>query len=223
MKSIDGVIKSILYSDRPVTPQNIKFSVLRELLLSDKLMELCDAKNSEMRKLIFHYQKEISADKSLREPQYYLNIANSIQNERLSKVLSGNTNKVLYNRLRKIYEDEEIEEIKKDRGVRRFPLRNGAIDIKVTTLPELEYDIQMLQLDTIYNIITTYTTIKSTELIDWYEKLIKYAKATYGSAPVIKTSSIYVGENDIKTEEYILYHCLTNDRIYCINRSKLKF
>ena len=84
-------------------------------------MELCDAKNSEMRKLILHYQKEISADKSLREPQYYLNIIGSIQNERLSKVLSGNTNKVLYNRLRKIYEDEEIEGNKKDEVSGDFP------------------------------------------------------------------------------------------------------
>jgi hypothetical protein len=223
MKNIDGIIKSILYSDRPVTPKNIKFPVLREILLSNKMMELLNAKNSEMRKLILYYQKEISADRLLKEPQYYLNIIESIQNERLNKVLNGDTNKILYNRLKKVYENEEIEEIKKDRGVRRFSLRNGSIDIKITTLPELEYDIKMLQLDTIYNIITTYTTIKSTELISWYEKLIKYAKETYGNLPVIKTSSIYVGENDIKTEEYLLYHCLTNDKIYCVNRNKLKF
>lgn len=223
MKNIDGIIKSLLYSDRPVTPKNIKFPVLRELLQSDKLTELLNVKNAEMRKLISHYRKEISEDKSLKDPQYYLNIIDSIQNDRLNKVLNGNTNKVLHNRLKKIYQDEEMEEIKKDRGVRRFSLWNGFIDIQVTTLPELEYDIQMLQLDAIYNIVTTYTPIKSTELIKWYENLVKYAKETYGKAPVIERSKIFVGENDIKVEEYILYHCLTNDKIYCIHRTKLKF
>ena len=223
MKNIDGIIKSLLYSDRPVTPKNIKFPVLRELLLSDKMREILDVKNGEMRKLILHYQKEISADKQLKEPQYYLNIIDNIQNERINKVLNGNTNKVLYNRLRKIYENEEIEKIKKDRGIRRFSLRNGFIDVKVTTLIELEYDIQMLQLDSIYNVVTTYNAIKSTELINWYEKLVKYAKETYGSIPVIKTASIYVGEDDIKSEEFLLYHCLTDDKIYCIQRTKLKF
>lgn len=223
MKNIDGIIKSLLYSDRPVTPKNIKFPVLRELLLSDKMREILDVKNGEMRKLILHYQKEISADKQLKEPQYYLNIIDNIQNERINKVLNGNTNKVLYNRLRKVYEDEETEKNKKDRGTRRFSLRNGYIDIKITTLPELEYDIKILQLDAIYNIVTTYTAIRSTELINWYEKLVRYAKENYGNLPVIKTSSIYVGENDIKSEEYILYHCLTDDKIYCINRYKLKF
>jgi len=223
MKNIDGIIKSLLYSDRPITPKNIKFPILRELLLSNELKELLNIKNAEMRKLIIHYQKEISADESLEEPQCYLNIIDSIQNERLNKVLNGNTNKVLYNRLKNVYQDEDIEEVKKDRGVRRFSLRNGFVDIKVTTLSELEYDIQILQLDTIYNIITTYTTIKSIELVEWYEKLVKYSKETYGKVPIIGRAKIYLGENDIKTEEYLLYHCLTNDKIYCINRTKLKF
>jgi len=223
MKNIDGIIKSLLYSDRPITPKNIKFPILRELLLSNELMELLGIKNAEMRKLILYYQKQISSDESLKEPQYYLDIIDSIQNERLNKVLNGNTNKILYNRLKNVYQDEDIEEVKKDRGVRRFSLRNGCIDINVTTLLELKYDIQTLQLDTIYNIITTYTTIKSKELIEWYEKLVKYSKKTYGKIPIIKKSKIYLGENDIKAEEYLLYHCLTNDRIYCINRTKLKF
>lgn len=222
MKNIDGIIKSLLYSDRPVTPKNIKFPVLKEILLSDKIMEILNVKNAEMRKLILHYQKEIAEDKELKKPQYYLDIIDAIQNERLNKVLNGNTNKILYNRLKKAYEDEEIEQIKKDRGIRRFSLRNGFIDIKVTTLTELEYDIKMLQLDAIYNIATTYTVINSTDLINWYEKLVKYAKETYGCSPIIKTSAIYVGENDIKAEEYLLYHCLTDDKIYCIQRTKLK-
>ena len=90
-------------------------------------------------------------------------------------------------------------------------------------MPELEYDIQMLQLDTIYNIITTYQAIKSSELIKWYNQLVNYTKETYGKPPIIEKSKIIVGENHIKAEEYLLYHCLTDDKIYCIQRTKLKF
>lgn len=223
MTNINGVIKSLLCSDRPVTPKNIKFPVLRELLKSEKLPELLDVKNAEMRKIILHYQKEIASDKTLKDPQHYLGIIDAIQSERLNKVLNGNTNKVLHNRLKKIYEDEEMEEIKKDRGVRRFSLWNGFIDIKITTWPELEYDIQMLQLDAIYNIITTYQAIKSSELIKWYNQLVNYTKETYGKSPIIEKSKIIVGENHIKAEEYLLYHCLTDDKIYCIQRTKMKF
>lgn len=223
MKNIDGVIKSLLYSDRPANPKNIKFPVLRELLLSDQLPDLLNKRNGDMRKLILHYHKEIANDRSLKPPSVYLKEIDVIQKERLEKVLKGNTNKVVYNRLKKMYENEEIEEIKKDRGLRRFSLWNGYIDIKITTWPELEYEIQMLQLDTIYNIITIYQVIHGNELVKWYNNLVQYAEETYGRKPVVKTSEIFVGENDLKRETYLLYHCLTDDKIYCINRTKLKF
>lgn len=223
MRNIGGIIKSLLYSDRPATPKNIKFPVFRELLLSDKRHKLLDVRNGDMRKLVLHYQKEIAADKQLEHPSVYLEEINVIQEERLNKVLKGNKNKVLHNRLKKMYENEEIEEIKKDRGAKRFSLWNDSIDIKITTWPELEYEIQLLQLDAIYNIITTYQTIHGSDLIKWYDNLKKYTQETYGQKPVLQHSCIWVGENNIKKEEYILYHCLTDDKIYCINRTQLKF
>lgn len=222
MKKIDGIIKSLLYSDRPATPKNIKFPVFKEILLSDKRDEIFDVKNSDMRKLLLSYQNEIEQDSSLKPVAEYLAIIDGIQEKRLEKVLNGNTEKVVHNRMKKMYENKEIEEIKKDRGVRRFSLWNGFIDILITTWPELEYEINMLQLDAMYNIATTYEAIHSSDLIKWYNHIEKTAKNTYGKPPVIERSKIIAGENQLKSEEYLLYYCLTNGKIYCIHRTKLK-
>lgn len=223
MKNIEGIIKGLLYSDNPATPKNIKFPVLREILLSDKIDELLNIRTGDMKNLIQHYYKEIESDNALEHPSFYLDRIKSIQKERLNKVMSGNANIVIYDRLKKMYEDEEIEEIKKDRGLRRFSLYNGFIDIKVTTKTELDYEIQMMKLDAIYNVIINCKSIPATELINWYNQLVKYAKENYGNKPVVGKSHIFVGENDLKKEEFLLYHCLNDDKIYCINRIKLKF
>lgn len=222
MKNIDGIIKSILLSDRPINHKNIKFDVLKEILISNKLNEIINIRNSEMKDLVNYYKKEIDDNKSLKPSAYYVDLVNSIQQERLKKVMSGNVNTVVQNRLKDMYRDEEIEEIIRDRGEQNFRIKNDTIMIKRTTMEELNYHITMMKTDVIHNIITSYEFISHDKFPIWYEKLMEYAKITYGTKLIKDVSKVFVGDNKFQREEYIFYYCLTNDKICVIKRLQLK-
>lgn len=221
--NIKGIIKSLIYSDRSITPKNIKFHVLREILKSEEFDEIIKNKNGEMKKILIYYKNEINNEKSLKDFDYYMSKVNAIRQERLNKIMNGNINKVVYNRLKKMYQDEDFEKEMKDRGIRHFKVKNDTLKVKIITLEDLEYQLKMMQLDAINNIITTYEQIKSTDLENWYENIKKYTIQTYGQKPVKNEYKLFLGENNFKSEEYLLFHCLTNDKVYCVKRTKMKF
>ncbi|QUH21956.1 hypothetical protein [Alkaliphilus sp. B6464] len=222
-KNSQGIIKSLVYSDRNITPKNMKYDLLKEVLKSEELDSIIENKNGEMKKILIYYKDKINNDKSLKGFDYYLDKVNTVRAKRLNTIMNGNVNKVVHNRLKDMYRNEEIEDEIRDRGVKHFKVRNESLEVNITVLTDLEYQLQMFRLDTIYNIITTYEKIKSTELFIWYENIKKYTQTAYGHLPIKSKGKIYLGKDHLKEEEILLYHCLTNDHIYCVKRVKMNF
>lgn len=95
-----GLVKSLLYSDRPINPKNIKFEMLKEVLLSEHLYVILEKRNADMQKIISHYKNEIAKDGALKTAKEYLEYAESIRKKRANTVLSGNSDKFAKERLK---------------------------------------------------------------------------------------------------------------------------
>lgn len=217
------LIKSLLYSDRSMTPQNIKFEQLKEILRSEHLNEIMDKKNGELIKIIEHYKDVVNNDKTLKSSNEYLSEIKKIRNLKATKVFSGNVDNMVKERLKTIFTDKELEETKKDRGYKHFKVRNETLEIAITVKEDLMQLIELYRIDALSNIVTSYEKIPSFKLESWFEGFKQKNKLSYGQMPKKEKGRLIMGENSYKLEELHLFHCLTDDHIYLVKRTHLKF
>lgn len=220
---MDGLIKSLLFSDRNITPKNMKFTELKNVLLSPQLEQIIEKKNGEMLKILTHYKNQIDADPQLENTDGYLLKVSNVRKRRAEKVLSGNIEHVVKERLKTIYTDKELEETKKDRGYKHFKVRNETLEVGIMVKEDLMQLIELYKLDAISNIITTYDKFPSYKLEKWFEDFKMMNKLAYGKIPQKEKGRLVLGENSYKSEEVLLFHCLTDDHIYLIKRIHMKF
>lgn len=222
-ENINNIIKSILLSDREITPKNIKYNVLHSLIKSDYKDELFNKRTNEMKRLIFHYSDQINNDSTLEHSSVYISELNALKEERIKKVMNGNYKSVVKSRLATMYKNELLEETWKDRGFRHFKYKYGTIPLKITDIEQFNYEYRTLQFDAIDNVMTTLQIIEQDELNNWYNITEEYCKLNYNNRPIILDSKIYLGENNFKKEEYLLYYNLSDGKIYIVYRLYLKY
>lgn len=220
-QNIKNTIKSILLSDREINSNNIKFSVLKEILLSDKKEELFQNKTIDFRKLVIFYNKQIDSDPELLSSSIYFNELERIRINRVNQIVkNGQTNDILLNKMKDLNRDLEIEENWVDRGYTFIPLINGAIEVKIEDLVQLEYQIKMLELETINNIVSSTYIIDKSKLNDLILKTKEYSLKTYGIKPKLNRNVILVGQNEKQLEKIFLYYCLTDGKVHLLRRIK---
>jgi len=220
---MDNIIKGLLYSDRSITPKNMKFSVLKTVLRSKEIDQIIDKKNGEMLKILEHYKNQINSDPELESTSFYLEKVNQVRKIKSEKLLSGNIERVVKERLKTIYTDVELEETKKNRGFKHFKVRNETLEIEIVVKEDLMQLIELYKLDAISNIITTYEKFPSYKLEKWFEEFKIMNKLAYGKTPQKEKGRLIMGENSYKSEELLLFHCLTDDHIYLVKRIHMKF
>lgn len=221
--NIDNTIKSILYSNREISPKNIRFSILKEILKSNKRGEIFNKFTNEFRNVVIYYKVDIDNDLELENAIYYIRILDEIRAERINKIVSsGNMNKVCVDKLQNSIKNKEIEEDWVDRGYTCIKLYNGVIEVKIEDKTQLDYQLNMLKLETINNIFTDEIIIDKHQIDMWLNNIKSYALKTYGTNPKINRNIIHIGENNIQLERCFLYYCLTDGKIHIVYRKKIK-
>lgn len=219
--NINNTIKSILLSDREINNKNLKFSVLKEILLSDKKEELFFKKTSDFRSLVIYYKDKINEDLDLCSARVYFEELEQIRMDRINQLIeSGKTNDFMLNKMKKLNKNLEVEENWRDRGYTHLQLTNGTIEAKIEDLTQLSYQIKMLELETINNITTSSLSLSLSDLEDWILEIKEYALKTYDSKPRLDRNILYVGKNEKQLEKYFIYYCLSNGKVYIIKRVK---
>lgn len=219
--NINNTIKSILLSDREINNKNLKFSVLKEILLSDKKEELFSKKTSDFRNLVIYYKEKINEDLDLYDAKVYFQELEQIRIDRINQLIeSGKTNDFMLNKMKELNKNLEVEENWRDRGYTHLQLTNGTIEAKIEDLTQLSYQIKMLELETINNITTSSISLSLSDLEDWILKIKEYALKTYGSKPRLDRNILYVGKNEKQLEKHFIYYCLSNGKVYIVKRVK---
>lgn len=222
-ENINNIIKSLIFSNREVTHKSIRFSILKEILLSEKMNEIFNKHTNDFRKIIIYYKDNINQDKQLFSYDFYLEILDNIRIKRINTIIkSGNTTNLYIEQMRKSLIDDEIEKNWVDRGYTTLKLYNGVIEAKIEDKMQLDYQLKILELDAINNINTKEIIIDKTNLNDWIMNIKKYAYATYFKNPKVLRNIIDVGSNDKKSERCFVYYCLTDGKVHIIHRIKLK-
>lgn len=219
--NINNIIKSILLSNRELNYTNLKFNILKEILLSDKKEELFNKKTFDFRNLIIHYKNEINNDETLKNANFYFQELENIRIGRVNTIVNnGLVNNVVLNKMQNINRDEEIEENWIDRGYTHIKLTNGTLEVKIEDLTQLNYQLKLLELETINNIVTKSFIIEQNKLEEWLISLKNYSITTYGIKPTITRNVIFLGQSKLQLEKIFIYYCLTNGNIYAIKRTK---
>lgn len=221
--NINNTIKSILLSNREVNHTNLKFSILKEILLSNLSNEIFEKKTFDFRNLIIYYKNEINNDDNLESTQYYFNQIEQIRIKRINKIVeSGKTKELTINKIKELNKDKDIEENWIERGYTTIKITNGLIEVKIEELKQLEYQIKMLKLETINNILTSSFSMDKNDFEKWIISIKDYSLKTYGNNPIVKKNCILLGENNMQLEKLFLYLCLSDGKIHIIKRIKYK-
>lgn len=219
--NINNTIKSILLSNREINPKNLKFSIFREILKSDKMNDIFIKRTGECRNLIIHYQNQINEDMELNAAKYYFDIVEKIRIDRVNDIVkAGKVNNVLINKMSNSLRNKEIEENWVDRGYTHIKISNGTVQVKIEDITQLNYQLKLLEVETIDNIITKRIIIDPKELENWIISVKNYAINTYGEKPKIIKNVIEIGLNNVKLEKCFLYYCLSDGKLHIISRTK---
>lgn len=219
--NIDNTIKSILLSNREINHKNLKFNMLKQILLSDKKNELFNKKTFDFRNLIYHYKDQIDKEEELESASFYFNQLEEIRIKRVNEIIeNGMSKNITINKMKNLNRDEEIEENWIDRGYTHINLTNGFIEVKIEDLTQLEYQVKLLKLETINNIVTSTFSLEKTELEKWLFELKDYSIKTYNTKPIVQRNVIFVGQNTSQLEKIFVYFCITTGKIYIIKRIK---
>lgn len=85
--NISNTIKSILLSNRELTPSNLKFNMFREILLCDRLDEIIEKKTSDFRKLVVFYKDKINECPELQSANFYFQKAEQVRIQRIQNIV----------------------------------------------------------------------------------------------------------------------------------------
>lgn len=220
-ENIQNTIKSILLSDREINGKNLKYSIFREILLSDKCDEIMHKKTIQMRNLIINYKDLIDNDEQLQTAKYYFNIVEEIRINRVNKIVeSGKINDITVNKIRNNTRNAEIEEEWKDRGYTHIKLYNGTIEAKIEDATQLNYQLKLLEIETINNIITNEIILDKKDIDKWLKEIKEYSLRVYNKKPIVSRNVIELGCDENKLERCFLYYCLSDGKLHIVMRKK---
>ena len=215
--NISNTIKSILLSNRELTPSNLKFNMFREILLSDKLEEIIEKKTSDFRKLVVFYKDKINECSDLQNANFYFQKAEQLRIRIIQNIVeTGHATDVVVNRIIDNNRDKDIEENWKNRNYTCIKLKNGVFKVKIEDLEQFNYTLKLLKLETIKDIVTNSFSFDKGELDNWLNSISKYSKEAYNISPVITNNIISISN----LEKYFVYYVITDAKIYVIHRKK---